>query len=332
MAIVFTYHIGTHLLTWRCASRPPRPPRRAHGVHALQRRWGAALPPPCSLLSSREPAMRAGRIRTRKWEVYIPINLTDIYAYTSDLLCLDFCSGTGNTEFHRLRRVATPLDVATSGRSIRLLHLSRPPIRVSDWLQRYASSQIGPSEHGISPRAPRSGVRVPRERTGAGSDAGPIPASVAAVHINRFGVIPKGHNTGRWRLITDLLFPRGHSVNGGIVPDLCSLTYSTIDEIADLMARLGPAALLAKVDIESAYRLIPVHPDDRPLLAMEWENQLYIDPMLPFGLRSAPKIFNAVADALACYLHQKGIPLIRRRFHNRGTSVLGRVPIITGYT
>jgi hypothetical protein len=39
---------------------------------------------------------------------------------------------------------------------------------------------------------------------------GPFPKSAsmaAAVHINRFGVIPKGHNTGRWRLITDLSFP-----------------------------------------------------------------------------------------------------------------------------
>ena len=30
--------------------------------------------------------------------------------------------------------------------------------------------------------------------------------------------------------------------------------------------------------------------------------------MLPFGLRLAPKIFNAVADALNWYLHQCGIP------------------------
>jgi hypothetical protein len=33
--------------------------------------------------------------------------------------------------------------------------------------------------------------------------------------------------------------------------------------------------------------------------------------MLPFGLRSAPKIFNAVADALNWHLQQAGIPLIR---------------------
>ncbi len=68
------------------------------------------------------------------------------------------------------------------------------------------------------------------------------------VHINR---IPKGHNTGKWRLVTDLSFPDGHSVNDGIDRDLCSLTYSTVDEVADLVARLGQGTLLAKVDIES---------------------------------------------------------------------------------
>lgn len=57
--------------------------------------------------------------------------------------------------------------------------------------------------------------------------------------------------------------------------------------------------------------LIPVHPHDRPLLVMQWEGSIYVDPMLPFGLRSAPKIFNAVADALCWYLHQSGIPVIQ---------------------
>ena len=65
------------------------------------------------------------------------------------------------------------------------------------------------------------------------------------------------------------------------------------------------------MDIESAYRLIPVHPDDRSLLAVKWNGEIYVDLMLPFGLRSAPKIFNAVADALNWYLHQQGIPIIR---------------------
>ena len=37
------------------------------------------------------------------------------------------------------------------------------------------------------------------------------------------------------------------------------------------------------------------------------EGSFYVDPMLPFGLRSAPKIFNAVADALNWYMIQLGI-------------------------
>lgn len=142
---------------------------------------------------------------------------------------------------------------------------------------------------------------------------GPLPLSFAApeLQINRFGVIPKGHNTGKWRLITDLSFPPGRSVNDGVECDLCSLSYITVDTVAGMVANLGPGTLLAKVDIESAYRLIPVHPHDRPLQAVRWQDNLYIDPMLPFGLRSAPKVFTAVADAFQWFLQQQGIEYVR---------------------
>ena len=49
-----------------------------------------------------------------------------------------------------------------------------------------------------------------------------------------------------------------------------------------------------------------VHPDDHHLLGMQWEGQLFVDTVLPFGLRSAPKIFNAVADALEWIAHSRG--------------------------
>ena len=104
------------------------------------------------------------------------------------------------------------------------------------------------------------------------------------LQVNQFGVIPKGHNSGKWRLITDLSHPLGHSVNDGVDPALCSMAYTTVDDVAAVVTQLGTGANLAKVDIESAYRLIPVHPQDRPLQAMQWEDKLFIDPMLPFGL------------------------------------------------
>ena len=62
---------------------------------------------------------------------------------------------------------------------------------------------------------------------------------------------------------------------------------------------------MAKFDLKSAYRQVPVHPDDRKLLGMVWEGQIYVDTTLPFGLRSAPTIFSAEADALAYMIRQK---------------------------
>ena len=43
---------------------------------------------------------------------------------------------------------------------------------------------------------------------------------------------------------------------------------------------------------------------------MKWQGALYIDCVLPFGLRSAPKIFNTVADALQWVLLNQGIEFI----------------------
>ena len=138
----------------------------------------------------------------------------------------------------------------------------------------------------------------------------PFPPSVVAqlppLHISRVGY-PQGNNTGMWRLITDESYPPAYSVNDGIDPDLCSLTYCTVEQVAAVVAVYTQGALLAKINVESAYRLIPVHPQDHTLQAVEWDGMVYVDPMLPFGLRLAPKIFNAVADALEWCIRRNGV-------------------------
>lgn len=50
-----------------------------------------------------------------------------------------------------------------------------------------------------------------------------------------------------------------------------------------------------------------MHPSDRPLLGMRWRNRLFVNKTLPFGLRSAPKIFNAMADVLEWVIKQRGV-------------------------
>ena len=130
--------------------------------------------------------------------------------------------------------------------------------------------------------------------------------SLPQLHVNRIGVVPK-HAPGEWRLIVDLSYPEGHSVNDGVAKDWCSLSYISVDTAARAVAQKGQRAQLAKIDIKSAYRMLPVHPDDCGLLGMRWEGMLFVDAALPFGLRSAPKIFTAVADALEWIVEQEGV-------------------------
>ena len=89
------------------------------------------------------------------------------------------------------------------------------------------------------------------------------------------GVIPKA-SSGSWRLITDLSSPLDVSVNDGIQSKYCSLSYVTVDEIASQALNLGRGTLMAKADIKSAYHLVPVHPDDRPLLAIRWRDAIFV--------------------------------------------------------
>ncbi len=133
-----------------------------------------------------------------------------------------------------------------------------------------------------------------------------LPSSVV-IQASPFGVIPKRNRPGKWRLIVDLSSPRHSSVNDGIDSSLCSLRYSGLDEAVAIIKRLGRGCLLAKLDLQSAYRVIPVHPDDRELLAVTWRSNIFLDAALPFGLRSAPKIFSAVADAMLFVMFLNGV-------------------------
>ena len=60
-------------------------------------------------------------------------------------------------------------------------------------------------------------------------------------------------------------------MNDSISRSLCSLQYVSIEDIVNKIEKMGRGALLAKVDLKEAYRMVSVHPQDRPLLGVEWE-------------------------------------------------------------
>ena len=86
-------------------------------------------------------------------------------------------------------------------------------------------------------------------------------------------------------------------VNNGTDPDEFTLHYITLDLVICL-SKLGPGALMAKFDVEATYRNVPVHLSHCVLLEMKWCDQFCVNLILPFGLRSAPFIFNSIADML----------------------------------
>ena len=256
------------------------------------------------------------------WAIIAPAGWADLYPYTADLLALDLCRPPPSHHHPLLGAVQTPLRVSAWASALSA-HPDRAFVRflLSGIKVGFRIGFRRPAPLRSASRNMRSALDHPDvvqayldSECSRGRMLGPFSASAQAslppCHINRFGVIPKGRNTGKWRLITDLSFPPGLGVNDGIDRDLCSLTYTLVDKVAEVIAALPRGALLAKIDIEAAYRLVPVHPLDRPLQAVEWGGALYVDPMLPFGLRSAPKIFNALADGLEWYLGHLGVRFI----------------------
>ena len=128
-----------------------------------------------------------------------------------------------------------------------------------------------------------------------GRVVGPFDSPLPNLQVSSFGVIPKWGQVG---LTVDLSCPSGSSVNDGINPEEFTLHYITVDQVIHLVSQFGAEALMATFDVESAYRNVPVHPLDCYLLGMKWRNLYYVDLTLPFGLCSAPFIFNAIADMM----------------------------------
>eukprot|EP00731_Ephydatia_muelleri_P011199 Em0006g93a len=69
----------------------------------------------------------------------------------------------------------------------------------------------------------------------------------------------------------------------------------TMDHAVALLSQYGQDA---KIDLKAAFRLIPVQAADWVHLGICWRRQFYVDTCLPFGLRSAPALFNHYAEAL----------------------------------
>jgi hypothetical protein len=105
------------------------------------------------------------------------------------------------------------------------------------------------------------------------------------------------------RVVHDLSRPVGTSTNLGMSIEHCSLP-----KVRDAFDLLRSKWFQVKVDLTSAYRSVPVHPDHWAHQCMEWDGTGFADLSLPFGERSAIPLFDRLTQAIIRKLRSKGIP------------------------
>lgn len=115
----------------------------------------------------------------------------------------------------------------------------------------------------------------------------PIPPFQNFV-CSSLGVRPK--KTGGHPLIMDLSKPFGQSVNDFISKADFPLVFCNFDDAVRLVTEAGPGALMGKMDVRYAFRLMPVHPFDWELLGYQHNNQYFFDTVLPFEFISWTEI------------------------------------------
>lgn len=119
---------------------------------------------------------------------------------------------------------------------------------------------------------------------------------ISTLRISPIGLVPK--SDGSWRLITHLSYPPECSVNSFIDEKFCKVQYTSFDSILDKIFELGPKALLGKIDVKSAFRLLIIHPADFDLLGIHFQGMYFVEKNLPMGLSLSCSLWEKFAHFL----------------------------------
>ena len=125
------------------------------------------------------------------------------------------------------------------------------------------------------------------------------------------GLVPKDKGK-KTRLIFLLSYPKeGDSVNAGIPKEKCTVKYPDFEETVKLCLREGVGCSIAKSDMSSAFRHVPLKKDTWHLLIMKAEHPVskklcfFIDKCLPFGSSISCAIFQVISDTIAFIVAKK---------------------------
>ena len=122
--------------------------------------------------------------------------------------------------------------------------------------------------------------------------------------------VPKRGSSTR-RVVMDLSYPQGSSVNDGIpsdtyLGDQFKLRLPGMDRLIEFILAKGQNCLVFKKDLRRAYRQFPFDPKDYSLLGFCYQGKFYFDTHCPFGLRSLALICQRTTKAVVHIFNEQG--------------------------
>ena len=107
------------------------------------------------------------------------------------------------------------------------------------------------------------------------------------IKIYPLNTVPKKDSEER-RVILDLSFPKGCSVNDNINKDCylgeeVNLIFPKVDDFIELIKAKGKNCLMFKLDLRKAYRQINICPRDYNLVAFRWKKTHFLQYSVIYG-------------------------------------------------
>ena len=127
--------------------------------------------------------------------------------------------------------------------------------------------------------------------------------------VSSLGAIVK--DSGKVRLIHDCSKPDNFSVNS--YANTSHFKYQTVD---DVVKKLPAGGYMAKLDLSSAYRSVPIHPSCYEFMGLSWkfdgdcEPTYLIDTRFAFGLAKAPMLFQRIGNSIVRYMRTLGFMVV----------------------
>ena len=143
-----------------------------------------------------------------------------------------------------------------------------------------------------------------------GAIIGPLEAIpfTEKMGVSPLSTRPKKDSPDR-RIILDLSYPPGESVNDGIIKNnylgfTITLSFPRTDEFALRIYKLGKGALMYKIDLHRYFRQLNLDPGDYSLVGYIVGSKLYYDKMVPMVVRTGPYIAQRVSSAITWIVQQ----------------------------